>query len=139
MATLEQILDVLNRLRAAYPHYHPREPRAALNMYIARLSRFSQSVLQQAAEEILDELKFFPSVSELVQAARRAEAQTRRQRPWDTLAEQRLALEDACWMRGHFARAEWEALAEEFKHHGREYGAAALLEKATTIENISFY
>jgi hypothetical protein len=137
MATLEQILDILSELQAAYPYFNPPNPRSTLNLYIAHLGRFSQPVLVQAARQVMDELKFFPSVAELVRAARHAEATRPSGLKEDRLAARRQALEDACWLDGHFDPAEWEALAVEMQTCNREFSASAVREKARKIAQMA--
>ena len=77
---------------------------------------------------MLDELKFFPGVVDLVEAARWAEFQVRGQPTRD-------GLEDACRLEGYFEISEWQALADEFERCGR-INAAVLREKAGRIAKI---
>src|SRR5512146_1392754 len=118
MATRNEISDVLSMLRVAYPKYQPPNPGAMIALYERKLSRFDNTILTAAVDKIIEESKWFPALSEIIERAELLE----RTRPRKSLDEIRAELEAESWMP---TREEWKALALALHAEGRKSAALA--------------
>jgi Loader and inhibitor of phage G40P len=129
MASESEVEEVLITLQAAYPSYKPVSVGAMVDIYTKKLSRFPIGALKQAVDQVIDESKFFPAISELVGKASRI----RQPVVLMPLEERRQALEDRYYQDGEFDPAEWRSLAQDFARAGRGEGAAAIERRREAI------
>ncbi len=134
MATSAEITKILMTLQVAYPNYKPTSVGEMVDLYTRKLARFPIGVLQQAVDQVIDENKFFPAISEVVERASRIRQPVTVDQSVDRLAEQRQALEDKFYSTGELVEDEWMGLYYAFKYAGREFGAEALAKKFGEIQ-----
>ncbi len=68
MATKPECLGVIRTLRAAYPNYTPKDPQAMVEVYTRKMEPLQIQTLKAATEWLIEQNKFFPSVSEILKA-----------------------------------------------------------------------
>ncbi len=134
MASESEIEEVLIMLQAAYPHYKPVSVEAMVDLYTRKLGRFSAEALRQAADQVIDESKFFPQISELVERASRIKAPVVVAQGVDQLAALRQELEDRFYQGGELERQEWANLVRALEAAGRSSGAVAIWERVEALE-----
>ena len=136
MATESEILDILATLQAAFPSYRPTNPQASADLYIRKLSRFNARALQTAADQVIDQGRFFPAIGELVRAAQKAEKTGRNNGQDDWMRAQAQALEDQVYLEGEFNPEAWEQLAIQMTNAGRMFSADRIRERACQMAAI---
>jgi len=134
MANAQKITQLMTSAANAFPAYDKGKLPPAMHFYIKALSEFAPDVIESALERIITSSKWFPSVSEVVDASRHVAAEALpNQRAavyhGDLLRERAFELEDKR-ASGQFIAAEWELLASAFERIGRKEGANRLREKA---------
>jgi hypothetical protein len=122
MAAEAEITKILMTLQVAFPNYKPASVGEMVDLYTRKLARFPIEALNQAVDQVIDESKFFPAISELVERA----GKIRQPVVIVPLEERRQALQDRFYLEGIFEPAEWRSLAQDFTRAGRVDGAAAI-------------
>jgi len=61
-----EITKILYRLSAAYPAFRATDPETMTDLWTGKLYRFADEVVKEAADLIIDESKYFPSLHEMI-------------------------------------------------------------------------
>lgn len=130
MATESEVLDILATLQAAFPAYRPANPQTMADLWIRKLGKFDQRALTLAMDRLIDECKFFPSISEFTKAVNRV-GDVVVQSDW--MRAKAVEMQDRAYLEDDFDPAEWEQLACQMAGAGRLFAADALREKAARI------
>lgn len=115
----ERILDCMAYLVGAYPNYDLKPE--TLKTYLDFLGGKRPEVVMAAVRRHIERNKWFPSVSELLEAVRAAEIELRQQAPavmQDELLEMQ-RLEDIFYQEGLVASEDWMALIGRLEAAGR--------------------
>jgi hypothetical protein len=130
MATKAEIINVLKELRSAYPGYRPADPEAVIETYTRHLSTLPVGALNEAAVRCVREVKFFPSVAELLSAAKGYEPEAAPQEPFDALwtpylsmnrfRGEQMLLEAEFYQTGRLDENAWMDLIKDLSRNGLE-------------------
>ena len=125
--------EILPMLFAAYPSFKPVDAAATIALWSRKLSGYERVDLLAAADALIETSKFFPSISEFLEAALHArdarlaaERQGARMRVASTaeLRAEQLDLEYLA-LTGGYEPAAWEALAVRWTEAGKTMAAGA--------------
>lgn len=126
MASLQDVSRILSDGALAFPAYDKAKLAPALKHYLKAMSGFDAAVIEAAMDILIQESKFFPSVSEMVATCKKVAADNQpkgRVPAPDLLRKEAHGLER---MRtyGHYNPKEWEELARKFEAAGRVEAAS---------------
>lgn len=130
MSTKTDIAKILQQLEIAYPGYKTDKSESIVDLWFETLGGYPTYIIRGAADMIIENSKYFPSLNEFLSACKTIERPIPIDPTYSRLLKRRTDLENRLYEDGITDPEEWKILANDFEALDKPHAAERCRQRA---------